>query len=88
MRRHIPLLLIVLIYLLIGAMYVQLTPAWQAPDEPAHYNYVRQLAAGNLPVMEPGDYDQDYLNEFVFEYAFAPSYTKDSITYEDRQPPL
>ena len=88
MRRHIPLLLIVLIYLLIGALYVQLTPAWQAPDEPAHYNYVRQLAAGNLPVMEPGDYDQDYLNEVVFESAFAPSYTIDSITYEDWQPPL
>ena len=88
MRRHIPLLVIVLIYLLIGAMYVQLTPSWQAPDEPAHYNYVRQLAAGSLPVMEPGDYDQDYLNEVVFEAAFAPGYTIDSITYEDWQPPL
>ena len=88
MRRYIPLLLIVFIYLLIGAMYIQLTPFWQAPDEPAHYNYVRQLAAGSLPVMEAGDYDQDYLNEVVFESAFAPGYTIDSITYEDWQPPL
>jgi 4-amino-4-deoxy-L-arabinose transferase-like glycosyltransferase len=88
MRRHIPLLLIVTTYLFIGALYVRLTPAWQAPDEPAHYNYVRQLAAGNLPVMEPGDYDQAYINEVVFESAFAPGYAIEPISYEDWQPPL
>ena len=48
MRKHAILILIVLIYLGIGALYVINTPAWQAPDEPAHYNYVRQLAAGQL----------------------------------------
>ena len=88
MRRHIPLLIILVIYLLIGALFVQLTPSWQAPDEPAHYNYVRQLAAGSLPVMEAGDYDQAYLNEIVFESGFAPGYAIDVITYEDWQPPL
>lgn len=88
MRRHIPFLLIILIYLLIGTAYIQCTPAWQAPDEPAHYNYVRQLAQGQLPVMEAGDYDQAYINELVFESGFAPGYTIDTITYEDWQPPL
>jgi 4-amino-4-deoxy-L-arabinose transferase-like glycosyltransferase len=88
MRRDIPLLLIILIYILIGLLYVQLVPAWQAPDEPAHYNYIRQLAAGNLPVMEPGDYDQTYINEIVFEEAFAPGYSIEPLSYEDWQPPL
>jgi 4-amino-4-deoxy-L-arabinose transferase-like glycosyltransferase len=88
MRRHIPLLPIVLVYLLIGSLYVYLTPAWQAPDEPAHFNYVRQLAAGSLPIMEPGDYDQAYINEIVFEEAFAPGYSIEPLSYEDWQPPL
>ncbi len=88
MRRHIPLLLIVILYLTIGTLYVFLTPAWQAPDEPAHYNYVRQLAAGSMPVMEPGDYDQEYIEEVVFESAFDPGYAIEPISYEDWQPPL
>jgi 4-amino-4-deoxy-L-arabinose transferase-like glycosyltransferase len=88
MRRHIALLPIILIYLLIGSLYVHLTPAWQAPDEPAHYNYIRQLAGGNLPVMELGDYDQEYVNEIVFEEAFATGYSIEPLSYEDWQPPL
>jgi 4-amino-4-deoxy-L-arabinose transferase-like glycosyltransferase len=88
MRKHAFLFLIVLIYLGIGALYVINTPAWQAPDEPAHYNYVRQLAAGRLPVIEAGDYDQEYLTEVVFVSGFAPQYPLDVIEYEDWQPPL
>ncbi|MEZ4646343.1 MAG: hypothetical protein R3E31_27065 [Chloroflexota bacterium] len=63
------------------------TPAWQAPDEPAHYNYVRQLAMGHWPVMELGDYDEAYKNE-VIGSGFAPQYDVSVITYEDWQPPL
>jgi len=88
MRKHAFLFLIVLIYLGIGALYVINTPAWQAPDEPAHYNYVRQLASGHLPVIEAGDYDQEYLTEVVFVSGFAPHYPLDVIEYEDWQPPL
>ena len=88
MRKHVYLILIVLIYLVIGALFVINTPAWQAPDEPAHYNYVRQLAAGRLPVIEAGDYDQEYLTEVVFISGFAPQYSLESIEYEDWQPPL
>lgn len=88
MRKHLPLFLIILIYLAIGVLFVYFTPAWQAPDEPAHFNYVRQLAAGHLPLIEAGDYDQDYLMEVVFISGFAPQYPIDSIEYEDWQPPL
>ncbi len=88
MRKHWPLALILLVYLIIGSLYALLTPPWQTPDEPAHYNYVRQLAAGRLPVIESGDYDQAYLTEVVFQSAFAPQYDLSIIEYEDWQPPL
>lgn len=88
MRKHAFLILIILIYLGLGTLYVINTPTWQAPDEPAHYNYVRQLADGQLPVIEPGDYDQEYLTEVVFISGFAPQYSIDPIEYEDWQPPL
>ncbi len=71
----------------LGALFAIRTPAWQAPDEPAHYNYVRQLVEGRLPVIEPGDWDQAYLGEIVGA-EFAPAYPVDEITYEDWQPPL
>jgi 4-amino-4-deoxy-L-arabinose transferase-like glycosyltransferase len=87
MRKHLPLLLILLVYLVVGALYAVYTPAWQTPDEPAHYNYVRQLAAGRLPVMEAGDYDEQYRGEVVAS-RFAPGYQVESLTYEDWQPPL
>ena len=87
MRKHWPLFLIVVCYLLIGGLYAAQVPAWQAPDEPGHYNYVRQLAAGDLPVIEAGDYDQAYLDE-IRGAKFAPHYSIDDIEYEDWQPPL
>jgi 4-amino-4-deoxy-L-arabinose transferase-like glycosyltransferase len=79
---------ILVAYAVIGVLYAAYTPAWQVPDEPAHYNYVRQLAVGQgLPVMEVGDYDQDYL-ELVKSKKFPPELSIDSVTYEDHQPPL
>jgi 4-amino-4-deoxy-L-arabinose transferase-like glycosyltransferase len=88
MRRHILLVPILLAYLIIGTLYALNTPDWQAPDEPAHYNYIRQLAAGRLPVIEAGDYDQEYLMRVVFISGFDPQYSLDEIEYEDWQPPL
>lgn len=87
MRNHLPLLLILFGYLVMGTLFAVLTPDWQAPDEPAHYNVVRQLAAGTLPVMEPGDYDEAYKNAAVGS-GFAPQYDVSLLTYEDWQPPL
>ena len=32
------------VYAVLATMYAVYTPPWQAPDEPAHYNYVRFLS--------------------------------------------
>ena len=79
---------IIVAYLGIGTLYAIKTPAWQVPDEPAHYNYVRFVAEGRgLPVLQPGDYDQAYL-ESIKANKFLPSMPIDSIRYEFWQPPL
>ena len=78
-------------YGLVGGLYVVVTPAWQAPDEPAHYNYVRQLAAGDWPIMQMGDWDNAYLEELrsrQFPPTLATPQRLDAIQYEDHQPPL
>jgi 4-amino-4-deoxy-L-arabinose transferase-like glycosyltransferase len=87
MQKHWPLVLILLAYLVAGSLYALYTPDWQAPDEPAHYNYIRQLAGGRLPLIEPGDYDQEY-QERVIGARFPPHYSIEPFRYEDWQPPL
>lgn len=87
MRRYWQLWLILAAYLGVGGLYAVYTPPWQAPDEPAHYNYVRQLAGGDLPVIAPGDYDQAYQAQ-VITSRFAPEYSVTPFSYEDHQPPL
>ncbi len=87
MNRRL-LLLILLTYALVGSLYAALTPPWQVPDEPAHYNYIRSLATGGgLPVLEPGDYDQARLSRLTHLH-FPPEESIASIEYEDHQPPL
>lgn len=78
---------IILCYIVIGFLFAIYTPRWQAPDEPAHYNYIRQLADGNLPIIEVGDYNQSYISEIV-RMRFPPEYSIDRLEYEDWQPPL
>jgi 4-amino-4-deoxy-L-arabinose transferase-like glycosyltransferase len=79
---------IVIAYVATGALYAALTPAWQVPDEPAHYNYVEALAEGEgLPVLEPGDYDQHLLEELTAR-RFPPELSIEPLEYEDHQPPL
>ena len=87
MRRYALLAFLLLAYLLVGSLFAVYTPNWQAPDEPAHYNYIRQLADGRFPVIEPGDYDQEYQSE-VISSQFDPQYSVESFEYEDYQPPL
>lgn len=71
-----------------GLLYATLTPAWQAPDEPAHYNYIRQIAEnGELPVLEEEDYDHAYLRRLV-DQGFPRDLPIATIQYEDHQPPL
>ena len=80
--------LILVFYLLIGGLYAVYTPPWQAPDEPAHYNYVRHLAErGEFPVLRPGDYPHAYLEQ-IKAAGFPPDMSVEPIRYESWQPPL
>ncbi len=82
------LVIIVAVYATIGVLYAALTPLWQVPDEPAHYNYVRALAEGRgIPVIEVGDYDQAYIGRLTTE-KFPPELPIEPLEYEDHQPPL
>ncbi len=89
MRQHAPFTIILLLYLVVGALYAIFTPDWQTPDEPAHYNYVRQLANGRFPIIQPGDYDQEFIMRVVFAGPpFPPDVSLEPMSYEDWQPPL
>jgi 4-amino-4-deoxy-L-arabinose transferase-like glycosyltransferase len=69
-------------------MYAVGTPAWQAPDEPAHYNYVAHVAErGRLPVLQVGDYPAAYLEQLKAE-RFPPELAIEPVRYESHQPPL
>lgn len=63
------------------------TPPWQAPDEPAHFNYVRDLGQGRLPVQQETDWDQAY-QALIVTRGFPEELSIDSIRYEGHQPPL
>jgi 4-amino-4-deoxy-L-arabinose transferase-like glycosyltransferase len=87
-RQHALLAAILLIYLVLGVLFAVYTPRWQAPDEPAHYNYVRFLAENRrFPVLQMGDYPHEYLEE-IKGRRFPPDLSIDPIRYEYHQPPL
>jgi 4-amino-4-deoxy-L-arabinose transferase-like glycosyltransferase len=80
--------LILAVYLLVGTLFATLTPNWQAPDEPAHYNYVRYLARqDHFPKLTTGCYNQAYLSQLTSR-RFPPDLPIDSLCYEFHQPPL
>ena len=82
------LLAVVLIYLVLGILYAVYTPAWQAPDEPAHYNYVHYLSEyQRFPILKLGDYPAAYLEEIKAAH-FPPEMSIAPIRYEFHQPPL
>lgn len=88
--EKILLLLIFSGYLVVGTLFAIRTPDWQAPDEPAHYNYIAQVVTnGCCPMIEDGDWQSDYQLELT-TVKFAPDYLDrlDTIQYEDHQPPL
>lgn len=84
---------VILVFMLLcqfalGLLYATRTPVWQAPDEPAHYNYVRALVDyGAFPILQSGDYDQRYLEQ-IKAAKFPPNMPIDAIRYEAHQPPL
>jgi len=78
-------------YLVIAGQYAVRTPEWQAPDEPAHYNYVAQIVdEGRLPVLEMGDWQQTFQEQLVTSGFDDPALMErlDTVQYEDHQPPL
>lgn len=80
--------LILLAYIALGTAYAVKTPTWQAPDEPAHFNYTRDLAQGQgFPVLKKGDFNIEYL-EAIKAAKFPNSMPIDPIRYESHQPPL
>lgn len=86
--NRIALPIIVALYLALAALYALFTPKWQAPDEPAHFNYIRAIGeTGALPVLQHGDYDQAYLEQ-IKAAKFPPTLPIDAIRYEAYQPPL
>jgi 4-amino-4-deoxy-L-arabinose transferase-like glycosyltransferase len=79
---------VVSVYAALGIAYAVCTPTWQAPDEPAHFNYIRHLAqTGALPVLNQGDYPHEYMEEIKAE-GFPPHMSIGPIRYESWQPPL
>jgi 4-amino-4-deoxy-L-arabinose transferase-like glycosyltransferase len=85
---YILLSVIVVLFVVVGVLYAVFTPPWQTPDEPAHYNYVAQLAGGGCcPVIAPGDWDMAYL-EALRANGFPEDADLSAIEYEDHQPPL
>ena len=86
--HRLALALILLVCAVLGTLYAACTPPWQAPDEPAHYNYIRALAEERaLPVIEEGDYNQEYLSRLTSQ-KFPPELSIAPLRYEDHQPPL
>ena len=88
MKERLLITIIILAYIAIGALYAVYTPSWQAPDEPAHYNYVAYIAhKGRLPVLQMGDYPHQYLEE-IKSRRFPPDMSIEPIRYEFHLPPL
>jgi hypothetical protein len=86
--RHYLLLVILLVYLVLATLYAVNLPAWQAPDEPAHFNYIHELATtGQVPVLRMGDYDQAYIQTLTGR-RFPPELSIAPLRYEAHQPPL
>lgn len=77
-------------FLLLGTLFAWRVPDWQAPDEPAHYNYIAEVASGELlPIIEMGDWNNAYLEDLKANN-FAPDLLieLDTVQYENHQPPL
>jgi 4-amino-4-deoxy-L-arabinose transferase-like glycosyltransferase len=85
MQRPWPLAVIVATYLIIGGLFAARVPAWQTPDEPAHYNVTRQMVqTRRVPVIEPNDWDVTLVPIGPDQRDVAV----ERLTYEDHQPPL
>lgn len=89
LRRPLLWLLLILVgYVLVASNVARQTPPWQAPDEPAHYNYIADIVTqGRLPVLRREDYNQQCM-ELLVSNQFPPELGIDCLRYESYQPPL
>src|SRR5262249_38112760 len=84
----IGLALVLLAYGALAYGYLRLTPVWQNPDEPGHFNYVAFVAeTGGLPELRQGDWDSALL-ERLKTGTLQPGDSISAIRYESWQPPL
>src|SRR5512135_2273852 len=89
LAANITLVFILIAYLALGTAFALQTPAWQAPDEPAHYNYIKSIVENHaLPVLQTGDYDQAYNEEFTRTPQNTASLSIAPLRYENYAPPL
>jgi 4-amino-4-deoxy-L-arabinose transferase-like glycosyltransferase len=81
---------VLLVYLAFATAYARFTPAWNNPDEPAHYVYIAHIAeTGGLPVLQPGDWTPDRLEPLIRSHFPQGQATAiDFLRYEAWQPPL
>lgn len=87
-RPRLWLILICICYIGVAVNFAVQTPPWQAPDEPAHYNYIAHIATqGTLPVLHKDDYNEAY-RSFLVSNRFPPDEDISSLRYESYQPPL
>jgi len=87
-RSSLILGLAFLAYVALSIGYATQTPIWQNPDEPAHFNYVAQVAeTGTLPELRAGDWDSALLSRLQ-NGQLQPGDSISSIRYEGWQPPL
>jgi 4-amino-4-deoxy-L-arabinose transferase-like glycosyltransferase len=88
--RALALGAVLLVYLTFAVAYARFTPAWNNPDEPAHYIYIAHIAeTGTLPVLEPGDWTPDRLEPLIRgHFPQGQATAIDFLRYEAWQPPL
>ncbi len=87
-RLALPFVLI--LYALLATLFILRTPTWQAPDEPAHWNYVTTIVEeGCCPRLQSGDWDHKLLAELTSQrFADATPQQIRALQYENHQPPL
>lgn len=87
--QRLGIVVVLVAYASLAVQYARLTPPWQAPDEPAHFNYIARVAVSpwDPPVIEPGDYPFAYLEKLKAR-RFPKEWPIAGISYEDHQPPL
>lgn len=87
-RPRFWLWLMTVAYMVVAINFALLTPPWQAPDEPAHYNYIADIATTwRLPVLQREYYDQKCMEELVSKN-FPAEQGIGCLRYESYQPPL